>query len=264
MEYPGHVIKVGETSGAIVKALKARLNEVLGLDNDPDLKLDANNPTFGNKMEQAVKLFQARNLDSAGRPLVQDGEIGSITWGALFGDETTPSNTTTADPFLAAVLGVADGEEQKKVREVPKNSNKGPAVSQYLASVGLDPGYSWCCAFVYWCFDKAAKNAGRDNPMYRTAGCMDHWYHAEGHGATCIPASDAVDDPSLVSPGMIFIIDHGSGFGHTGLVESVSGGLLTTIEGNTDGSGTREGGGVYRLTRKIADINTGYIDYTGV
>jgi hypothetical protein len=63
---------------------------------------------------------------------------------------------------------------------------------------------------------------------------------------------------------MIFIIDHGGGLGHTGLVEKVAGGLLTTIEGNTDASRTREGGGVYRLTRKIVELNKGFIDYSGL
>ncbi len=63
---------------------------------------------------------------------------------------------------------------------------------------------------------------------------------------------------------MIFVIDHGSGLGHTGLVEKVGGGLLTTIEGNTDASRTREGGGIYRLTRKIVEINKGFIDYAGL
>ena len=46
-------------------------------------------------------------------------------------------------------------------------------------------------------------------------------------------------------------------------MEKVAGGLVTTIEGNTDASRTREGGGVYRLVRKIVDINKGFIDYTG-
>jgi hypothetical protein len=40
--------------------------------------------------------------------------------------------------------------------------------------------------------------------------------------------------------------------------------LLATIEGNTDASKTREGGGVYRLTRKIVEINPGYISYAAV
>jgi hypothetical protein len=63
---------------------------------------------------------------------------------------------------------------------------------------------------------------------------------------------------------MIFIMDFGGGAGHTGLVEAVAGGLITTIEGNTDASKTREGGGVYRLHRKIVEVNKGFIDYAGV
>ena len=70
--------------------------------------------------------------------------------------------------------------------------------------------------------------------------------------------------PSLVQPGMIFVMDFGGGTGHTGLVEQVDGGLITTVEGNTDASKTREGGGVYRLHRKIVDVNKGFVDYSGV
>jgi hypothetical protein len=39
--------------------------------------------------------------------------------------------------------------------------------------------------------------------------------------------------------------------------------MVTTVEGNTDASGTREGGGVYRLRRKLNSINKGFIDYAG-
>ena len=78
--------------------------------------------------------------------------------------------------------------------------------------------------------------------MVKTAGCLDHWHHASAKGAQCITAPQAVHNPAEVRPGMIFIMDHGGGLGHTGLVEKVNGGLLTTIEGNTDASGGREGG----------------------
>jgi hypothetical protein len=70
-----------------------------------------------------------------------------------------------------------------------------------------------------------------------------------------------VADPARVRPGQVFIMDFGGGLGHTGFVESVLGGHVRTIEGNTDASQTREGGGVYRLTRKLVDINKGFIDY---
>jgi hypothetical protein len=215
-------------------------------------------------MKQFVKHFQARNVDAEGRPLRQDGEIGSLTWAALFGDESVPAKDTATDDLLAQVLMVASGEEAKHVREIPVNSNRGPQVEQYQRRAGSSPGNAWCCSFVYWCFDEAAQARGCANPMVRTAGCLDHWNKAPSRRAKRIPASAAKADPGLINPGMIFIMDHGEGKGHTGLVESVAGGLLTTLEGNTDASRTREGGGVYRLVRKVGEINKGFIDYSGV
>jgi len=100
--------------------------------------------------------------------------------------------------------------------------------------------------------------------MVKTAGCLDHWNKAPSRGAKRIPAAAAKADPALIKPGMAFIMDHGGGLGHTGLVEKVAGGLLTTLEGNTDASKTREGGGVYRLIRKVGEINKGFIAYSGV
>jgi hypothetical protein len=248
MDYPGRLIKIGEADAAVVQALRAQLRLMMGGDSDPAARLDPQGTVFDAGMKRVVKLFQARHVDSAGRPLKQDGEIGALTWGAIFGTESVPAS--------------AAGEEEKKVREVPMNSNRGPEVEKYLARVGVPPGLPWCCAFVYYCFDEASKTLGRTgNPMVRTAGCLDHWNKAVAKGATRIPAAAATADPTRLAPGMIFIMDHGRGAGHTGLVESVSAGILATIEGNTDASRTREGGGVYRLARKVGEINKGFIDY---
>ena len=264
MQYPGRIIKAGEQDKKVVKLLKRQLNKALGIGNDPALRLDPDEPTFGPRMKQTVKLFQARNVDAAGRPLKQDGEVGSLTWSALFGNEAVPTSDRASDQLLAAALQIASGEEAKQVREVPKNSNRGPQVDEYLQRVGVSPGNAWCCAFVYWCVDEAAQATARANPLIKTAGCLDHWNRAPAQGARRILRQQAVGNPESVKSGMIFIMDHGKGLGHTGLVETVAGGLLTTIEGNTDASKTREGGGVYRLTRKIAEINKGYIDYAGL
>lgn len=258
--YPGRVIKAGEADPQIVSAIKRKLNAVLGI--DPALRLDPLDPHFGPTMKQLVKLFQARNVDDSGHPLKPDGEVGALTWSALFGNETVVRHSSADSFLLDLVLAVAAREEAKSIREVPKDSNRGPEVEAYLARVGLGGGYAWCCAFVYWCFDEAAKNADIANPMVKTAGCLDHWNRAPSRGARRIKKTDAVNDPALVRPGMVFIMDYGGGKGHTGFVEVISGGLVTTIEGNTDASGTREGGGVYRLTRKVVSINKGFIDYS--
>jgi hypothetical protein len=264
MKYPNRIIKQGESDAAIVAALKQKLNELMGIANDPEQRLDPTNPSFGPRMKQIVKLFQTRHVDTTGRPLKPDGEIGSLTWEALFGAGSVPTSNKPAGSYLATVLEIAAGEEAKKVREKPRNSNKGPEVSAYLKRAGVPAGLAWCCAFVYWSFDEAAKAMGRSNPMFKTAGCLMHWNNAQSVGARRIKKSEAINDTTLVKSGMIFVMDHGGGFGHTGLIERVSGGMMTTIEGNTDASRTREGGGVYRLTRKIAEINKGFLDYSGM
>ena len=263
MQYPGRVIKMGEQDARIVRALKTQLNKSLALAGEQRIVLDPGNPVFGPKVKQAVQLFQARHVDSEGRPLKPDGELGAISWGVLFGDETVAASEAPRDAFLGEVIAVALAEEAKTIREIPANSNRGPVVEAYLASVGLRGGNPWCCAFTYWCFEQAARQRGRGNPMVRTGGCLDHWRKAPDQGARRIVKADAVNDPRLLAPGMAFIMEFGGGKGHTGFIVAVRGGMIDTVEGNTDASRTREGGGVYRLTRKLAEINKGYIDYAG-
>lgn len=263
MDYPGRVIKLGEQDARVVNALKLQLNRALALPRGQGIRLDPDNPRFGPAMKQAVMTFQARHVDTEGRPLKVDGVVGAITWAVLFGEQTVPVVPEATDPFLAQVLALAQAQEAARVREIPPNSNRGPQVEAFLKRAGVGPGLAWCCAFVYWCFDEAAKAQGRPNPMFKTAGCLAHWNGAPSKGARRIQRHQAVADPSLVQPGMVFIMDFGGGAGHTGLVERVEGGHITTIEGNTDASMTREGGGVYRLRRKLVDINKGFIDYSG-
>ncbi len=263
MHYPGRVIKMGESDARVVKALKTALNKALALRGGEVLTLDPDNPSFGPRMKQAVQLFQARHVDAQGQPLKTDGEVGSITWAALFGETQVPVVEAVIDPFLGAVLAQAGAAADAGVREQPRNSNRGPEVDQYLRRAGAPLGLAWCCAFTYWCFDEAAQHAGRPNPMFQTAGCLAHWNNATRRGARRLLARDAVADPGLIRPGMVFIMDFGGGLGHTGFVERVEGGYLHTIEGNTDASQGREGGGVYRLRRKVGSISKGFIDYAG-
>lgn len=264
MRYPGRVIKMGESDARIVKALKTALNKTLVLRGSEALVLDPDTPHFGPPMKQAVQLFQARHLDEQDQPLKTDGEVGSLTWAALFGTADVRQHSEVLDPFLGAVLAVAGAQADASVREQPRNSNRGPEVDAYLRRAGVRPGLAWCCAFTYWCFDEAAQQAGRTNPMFKTAGCLTHWQNAPRQGARRLLARDAVADPAQVLPGAVFIMDFGGGLGHTGFVERTEGGYIHTIEGNTDASQGREGGGVYRLQRKLASINKGFIDYAGV
>lgn len=125
---------------------------------------------------------------------------------------------------------------QLGVQEEPKGSNRGPQVDRYLASVGLGPGYSWCMAFVYWCF----REAGVASALLTTGGVLRQWNERPKLRVT------------KPRPGDIFIMDYGKGLGHTGIVERVEGDQIHTIEGNTNDEGSREGFEVCRRVRPIA------------
>jgi hypothetical protein len=264
MDFPGRTIKVGETDAAVVRAVKRQLNQVLGIADNRAERLDARDGSFGPRTKQLVKLFQARNVDADGRPLKQDGELGPVSWARLFGSDRVPEQVKSTDAWIRRMIAVAGAEADREVREVPANSNRGPDVERYLRSTATPPGSSWCAAFVYWCAQQAANDLERTNPVVRTAGCLDHWRRAPAAGAKRIARSSVGADLSRLAPGMIFTMDHGKGLGHTGFIERIVDGKLSTIEGNTDASRTREGGGVYRLTRTLGEINKGFIDYSGV
>jgi peptidoglycan hydrolase-like protein with peptidoglycan-binding domain len=252
MNYPGRAIKKGEKDPSIVKAVQDRLNKM----GFGPLEVDGN---FGDLTVSAVKEFQSLTRDSNGNPLVIDGKLGPISWAALFRVIVGETDSSYSPPALfTKVLGIASS--QVGVLEDPPGSNRGPRVEEYLRSVGCLPGDPWCASFVYWCFNKASESLGIMNPLVRTGSCMTHWSDTSGRK---ILHSKATNDPSLVKPGFIFIIDHGNWKGHTGIVRTTENGYIGTIEGNTNIDGSREGLGVAELRRKIITINAGFIDYSG-
>jgi hypothetical protein len=218
---------------------------------------------YGAETAEAVELFQSRSVDKFSSPLKVDGQVGAMTWAALFGDATLPVATTAPSPLLSDVLNTAAAEIG--TMEDPPGSNRGPKVDQYLSSVGLHPEeghYAWCAAFVYWCFQQSSQKLSIPNPVIRTAGVLDHWNRAGTTGVTRVSSQEATDSPIAVQPGMIFVLTTGSGNGHTGLVERIEGIRLTTIEGNTNQGGSREGVGVFRRDgRTIPTINRGFLLY---
>ena len=162
---------------------------------------------------------------------------------------TAPIVAPTNKPLTLSARALSIAKSQLGFSEEPKGSNKGPHIKKYLNSVGLDEGYSWCMAFVYWCTNEAAKEQGVPNPLVKTAGVLAQWNK--------IPKSMKFTTPQA---GDIFIMDFGGGKGHTGFVTSVKDGVIQTIEGNSNDDGSREGYEVCRKPngRKIGSIK-GYI-----
>jgi hypothetical protein len=243
MAYPTRALRRGDPRAALVKRVQRRLVAV----GCGPLDVDG---IFGRETQSAVRLYQTR------RGLLADGVIGPLTWDELFAEKPAAPRKPPSR-LLAAALDVAAGQEG--VREAARN--RGPEVDRYVMSLGLDPAgdHPWCQAFVYWCFQQAATRVHATNPCARTAGVLKHWDQAPAKAR--VYAEAALDRPSLIRPGAVFIVDHGSGRGHTGLVTHAAAGEVHTLEGNTNARGSREGDGVYRKTRAIASINIGFIDY---
>lgn len=258
LAYPGYALKRNnpQNDTATVRLLQTRLKE-LGCG---PAKVDGD---FGPATEAAVRQFQMRFTDQNGRPLKVDGQVGSITWASLFGLTSVSQTVTAETSLLKQLIKVAVSQIGRK--EQPLGSNRGPEVDDYIKCAGLNPqsgSYAWCMCFVYWCFAEAAVKTGKNNPCIKTAGVRDHWNKAKQNGVLVIPSAKAIQDPSLVKPGQLFCMGYTGTTGHIGIVEKVEGGILTTIEGNTNDGGSREGIGVFRRKgRTISSINLGFIDY---
>ena len=141
-----------------------------------------------------------------------------------------------------AALAVAQGELAKGVKGGDPAKFRGPQVDVYLASVGLDAehegangeGYPWCAAFVHWCFQQSTAET-LPNPCPKTGVALHLWDLSPLQARTQLPA-----------PGDVFIVDHGKGRGHCGIVSSVSpdSQTITSIEGDTSADGSRTGDAV--------------------
>jgi len=150
---------------------------------------------------------------------------------------------------------VAKALSQVGVREVPKNSNTGKRVREYQAATWLEgTGWAWCAAFVCWVVRESlmqipTSQGPKGFKRPETAGAWDFENWATKMKGKGVERFEAGEKP--IEPGDILVYT----FSHIGLaVKKQSGSRVETCEGNTDSSGTREGGGVYLQTRKLSDI----------
>lgn len=132
--------------------------------------------------------------------------------------------------------------------------NDHPMIDKMLGYLGLPHGLSWCLAFCLWCFHTAV------NPMPypKTARCSTFWAQTSSDEwrYKTFDAEDVAWQIEKVQTGdiMIFSSSKVAGKknwnGHAALVERPDTlRIWRTIEGNTNGAGSREGNGVYRKVR---------------
>ena len=126
---------------------------------------------------------------------------------------------------------------QLGVRELTGN-NDGIAVEKYLNYVWLKKGQPWCAAFVSWSFGQnGIKKA-------RSGGCVQ----LMEQGTTIYKSGVIRETPQKADVFFIYYAEKGR-VAHTGFVDSWGEDFVTTVEGNTNGAGSREGNGVYRKKR---------------
>lgn len=189
--------------------------------------------TGGNFLDQtyaAVVHFQQTHQDRFGEWLEPDGVVGPETWWALAHPSGQPqrSNLAQADTDPQAdrndnrirLLRWAETEHSKGIKEIPDGSNWSPRIAQYLAQGGVKVAAPWCAAFVCCASWEAL---GR---------CVfGHMAHCESIYNVCKKNGSLTKTPY---PGHAFIMLHGDGTGHMGLVYRISGDgtRINTIEGN--------------------------------
>ena len=158
---------------------------------------------------------------------------------------TTDAPTDQID--LAAAL-VAILKSEVGVREVPANSNRGNRVEQYQAATWLTgSGWPWCAAFICWGIRELEKTHPLPFKRPQTAGAWDFENWAKSEGVRRFKPRQKIKAGDIV----IFT------FSHIGLaIEDEKGGVVRTVEGNTDLSGSREGGGVYIKARPVSSIRS--------
>ena len=136
-------------------------------------------------------------------------------------------------------------------------TNCGPRVNEYKRATNLpatEP-WPWCAAFICWCvrgalrLTKTAETETFKRPT--TAGAWDFANWSKRQDASTQTRSNFGSD---IQPGDIVIFK----FSHIGLATSTpnDSGFIATVEGNTDGEGSREGGAVLKKTRHLSKIKT--------
>jgi hypothetical protein len=143
------------------------------------------------------------------------------------------------------------------IREIGGN-NRGPEIERWLANVGRPPGDPWCMAFAWSVVDEACRRIELPNPIPPCASVVRMW---ESLPDGCKLAEPVVgcwafhrdaDNPRL---------------GHVGFIDALERGGTGTfsIEGNSNGEGSRTGGGVWRHTPRLRPLSywsLGFADYS--
>jgi hypothetical protein len=137
------------------------------------------------------------------------------------------------------------------------NTNCGPRVNQYKAATTLpaDEPWPWCAAFVCWVIRESMRVMGEFETKTfkrpRTASAFNFINWSLAQDATTSTMTKNLSAKSIAT-GDIIVFK----FSHIGIATSGcdENGEFSSIEGNTDKAGSREGGGVFAKKRNLSSV----------
>lgn len=154
-------------------------------------------------------------------------------------------------PSLA--LLIADDQLEADVREIAWNDS--PQIREYLEAADIHDPAPWCAAFCYWSVREAAAAKGEPNPLdvvELPAYVPSYVQAARKHGWLL-----HADQYDRVASADLFCLWSAARerFAHIGFVKRppYEGNDFTTIEGNSNADGSREGVAVVSQERALTD-----------
>ena len=180
-----------------------------------------------------------------------DGVDGPVTWNAVLSELSAKKDVMNGKDIPEKMVALA--REEIGVSEVD-GTNCGPRVDVYKAATWLDAdkGWPWCAAFICWLIREAIEEEEVLFKRPRTAGAWDFENWAKQETSNGIELRKPTNEDIKAGDIVVFT------FSHIGIaVKDIdSSGYVVTIEGNTNGAGSREGGSVLEKKRHVSKIRS--------
>ena len=184
--------------------------------------------------------------------ITADGIDGPVTWSPILAELSAKDSSLNISGNIPEKM-VQLAREEIGVSEVD-GTNCGPRVDQYKAATWLDAskGWPWCAAFICWLVRESIEDEDVKFKRPRTAGAWDFENWAKQQIANGVDLRKPTNEDIKAGDIVVFT------FSHIGLaVKDIdSRGYVKTIEGNTNGAGSREGGSVLEKKRHVSSIRS--------
>lgn len=205
---------------------------------------------FGDATERAVTAFRAKSGLGGG------GTVDADTWAALIAPLASAVADTAAPGRSLPRACLKTAQQHLKLHPVELGGdNAGPWVRAYMD--GNDgPQWYWCAGFVTFVLKQAALQVGMPLPVPGSFSCDSLAAQAKKAGRFVAGADIAAGRATADQVGECFIFLRRrtpDDWTHTGFGFQFNGNTFSTIEGNTNDDGNRNGYEVCSRTASMVD-----------